>query len=265
MGFKAGIKNGGGFWNNVDGTLQGYEFTNVGPAKGGSQGEETEWCYLVPRMLIDGAKVPTTQHLFMGSMDRYIISDDRQTVTSAEGFVTIGGTTPVGRFFATLIECEPKAEALLPDLEAGDALNLSGIVGTRMRLGQEKDEKGTEKRGKRLDKAGKPTYDRTNTIVTRVYSLPNTQATASAPATSGKGQNGQTTVDELAAAAIMAALGKAKEGKLHKAKLMVPVLQFIGGDPTRKPHQQAVQKRITQDDFLASIAGVTFDGTELSL
>jgi hypothetical protein len=263
MSFKAGIKTGGGFWNGVDGVLQGYEFTNIGPSKDG-KGDATEWVYLVPKMLVDGAKVITTQHLFMGALDRYAISDDGQTVTSSDDRpATVGGTTPAGRFLTTLIDCEPKAESLLPDLEAGEPINLSGIVGTRLRLEQEKDEKGTQKRGKRLDAAGKPTYDRTNTIVTRVYALPNGAASRQTASTSK--QNGQTTIDEIAAAAIIAALTKAKDQTLPKAKLMVPVLQFIGGDISRKQHQQAVQKRITEDTFLATIEGVTFDGTSLSL
>src|ERR1700674_4865003 len=119
MGFRGGVKTGGGFWKGVDGVLTGNALTNIGPTKDG-KGNVSEWVYLVPKMPVDGAKVVTTQHLFMGALDRYAISDDGQTVTSSDDRpVTLGSTTPAGRFMTTLLEGEPNAERLLPALGIG--------------------------------------------------------------------------------------------------------------------------------------------------
>jgi hypothetical protein len=176
MGFKG--KAGGGFWNGVTGKLTGFEFTNVGP---GDSGDKTDWVYLVPTFLADGADEDkaTTQHLFLGGQDRYSISKDGQTIQSVNEdgsdaeVTTYGAKTPAGRFLDTMVEAgtELGIEALLPDLDAGEPINLGPLEGIRVRLAQEKDEAGTKKRGQRVAANGNK-YDRTNSIVDAVYELP---------------------------------------------------------------------------------------------
>ena len=174
MGFKG--KSGGGFWNGVDGKLVSFKFTNVGPGEGTNAGD---WLYLVPSFLADGAEAETTQHLFFGGVDRYSVSKDGKTAQgiTADGepseVTSYGAKTPAGRFLDTLVEkgSELGIEALLPDLDGGDPINLEAIEDVRVRIVQEKDEAGTAKRGQRVAANGNK-YDRTNSIIAAVYELP---------------------------------------------------------------------------------------------
>src|SRR5690349_12711937 len=150
MGIRGAIKQGGGFWNNVDGELKGVIFTNVPP---GQDAEASEWAYMVPSIHIDGAEAPTTQHLFMGAAERHEFEDGGTEITGANGAsFTVGANTPAGRFINSLLDANPEVdiEGALPDIEAGDALDFSGIAGTRLRLKQEVDAEGTRKQGKRV-------------------------------------------------------------------------------------------------------------------
>ena len=168
MGFSANIRAGGGFLNNVDGVIVGYLFTACPP----QSRQAGEWVYLVPSIRVDGSEEDVTQHLFLGAIERYEISDNGQSLTMVDGAsVTIGAKTPAGRFLASLI-AQGFPESRLPDLEQGEALNLEAMVGTRLRFVQEVDEASTLKIGKRKDKRTGKEYDRTNTLVAAVLALP---------------------------------------------------------------------------------------------
>jgi hypothetical protein len=249
MGFRGALKQGGGFWNNVDGTVKDYSFTTVGPGK---SGEESEWVYFVPAVQVDGADAASTQHLFLGGADRYEISDDGHTITAADGGnVTIGANTPTGKFLDSLIEAG-FPESNLPDLEAGEALNLEGMIGTRIRLKQQKDEEGTKKRGKRIDPKTKKEYDRTETVVSNVYSLPGGAAKAASKG-GPKLVAGTNEVRDKADEAIIAlcqAAAKADKknatGRIPTSKLSVGVLKQLAGDKLK----DAVRKMVNDEAYL---------------
>ena len=168
MGFSTNIRAGGGFLNNVDGVVTGYAFTACPPRSR----QAGEWVYLVPSIRVDGSEEDITQHLFLGAVERYEISEDGQSLTMVDGApVTIGAKTPAGRFLASLIT-QGFPEARLPDLEQGEALSLEAMIGTRLRFVQEVDEASTLKVGKRKDKRTGKEYDRTNTLVAAVLALP---------------------------------------------------------------------------------------------
>lgn len=258
MGFRGGLKQGGGFWNNVDGTITGYEFTTTPPGAGKGKKATDEWIYFVPSVRVDGAEEDTNQHLFLGASERYEISDDGQTLTSIEGSVTsIGARTPAGKFLDSLIE-HGFPESNLPDLEGGEPLNLEAIIGTRVRLQQIKDVEGTAKRGKRKDaKTGKE-YDRTDSVVSQVYDLPKAgkQASAGKPAVATKGvKNGKPNgldrellakADKVVLDLIEAAVDKKnKTGEIPISKLSVGTLRLLSGDSDK----EAVRKLVNSEEY----------------
>lgn len=262
MGFRGGLKSGGGFWNNVDGTITGYEFTTTPPGAGKAKATD-EWIYFVPNVRIDGAEADTNQHLFLGASERYEISDDGLTLTSLEGNVTtIGAKTPAGKFLDSLIE-HGFPESNLPDLEGGEPLNLEAIIGTRVRLAQIKDAEGTAKRGKRKDaKTGKE-YDRTDSVVSDVLELPKAgkQAAAGKAAPAAKGvKNGKPNgldrellmkADKVVLDLIEAAVDKKnKTGEIPVSKLSVGTLRLLSGDSDK----EAVRKLVNSEEYRAAAA-----------
>lgn len=267
MSFRGAIKKGGGFWNNVDRTLVGYSFTTVSP---GANGSESEWVYLVPQMRADGATAVETQHLFLGSIERYDISEEGQTLTDTKGEnVTVGEKTPAGLFLASMIDANPEIERYLPDLEAGEPLNLKGIVGGRFQLAQEKDAAGTAKRGQRVDPKN-PTqkYDRTNTVVSQVLALPSgvKAGVKVAAASKANGKAGQpvaaNTVADLAKAVVV---GAAKKGAFKLKQ--IPVKSINGLKQDQQEYREAVTAYLSDVTNLAALAEegvISFDGETIS-
>ena len=248
MGFSKNIRASGGFLNNVDGTFVSYEFTRVPP----KQRKESEWVYLVPSIRVDGSEEEVTQHLFMGGAERYEISKDGLSLTMVdETPVTIGAKTPAGRFLGSLIE-KGFPESSLPDLEAGEALNLEAVNGTRLRFVQEKDPEGTEKAGKRKDKKTGKEYDRTNTLVAAVLALPGEEKR-------GKGSTRPTLTARRAAGATATTSRSSKaagkpNGKMQEADLTeeadTVLLEILGdkdGEIKRKSLSIEITKRRMKD------------------
>lgn len=163
MGFLKGFSKGGGFLNNVDGVIESYEFTDKGP----KEKRSGEWVYFVPSILVDGSEEAVTQHMFAGAAENFEIRDDGLTLTPNEG-TRFSLNTPMGLFLGSLVE-KGFPESDLPDLEAGEPLNLEAINGTRVRFVQQVNEKSTAKAGKRKDKKTGKEYDRTDTVVAAVY------------------------------------------------------------------------------------------------
>lgn len=229
MGFRGNVKSGGGFWNNVDGKIVGYSFTQTPPGGSG----KSEWVYFVPSIHVDGAEKATTQHLFMGSADRYSISKDGQTIEDANGGnVTIGAKTPAGRFLLTALD-NGLDEGELPDLEAGEPLNLAGIVGYRVRLAQEVDAEGTRKQGKRKYKdaqGNEREADRTNTVIAAVYGKEGgAKSGKPALAKGAKTAANTNTIRDKADKVLLALIEKAG-GVFNLAKLSVGVIRELQND-----------------------------------
>src|SRR5262245_1067226 len=177
MGFRDGLKQGGGFWNNVNVTVKSMNFT----AKGPNEKKDGEWVYLVPTVRVDGQDKDTDSHLFLGAAKNYEISKDGKSVTGIDDrtgkptsittFQTKkknGQLLGAGTFIMSLID-NGFPEDELPDLGKGEALSLQAVEGYRLRLKQLVDEVATKELGKRKAKEGDGAYDRTTPVVETVY------------------------------------------------------------------------------------------------
>lgn len=260
MSFRDAIKTGGGgFLNNVDGEITGYEFSNrfKGEKKDGPN------TYFVPTIKIDGSDKEVDQHLYMGSLEYapFVISDDGQEITMEDGSpVDISGKLPFGRLMSTLVEkgFDPDDE-LLPNLSAGEPLNLSAIVGQRFRFKQEVDKVGTEKRGQRVvkdPKTGKVTkYDRTNTVIDAVLGATETKSrgkTAGKPVTKGKKNNDEDPDNEEAveAKALEVTVDALGDGPVMRKSLSLPITKrLLKLSQSNKPFAEAVKAKALDEDW----------------
>lgn len=257
MGFRDQIKSGGGFLNDVDATITGYEFTNKDV-----KGVESEWIYFVPSIKQDGAEDEVTQHFFMGGADRYEVSKDGQTVTDTDGGpVSISAKMPFGLLLTSMLD-NGLDEDGLPDLsEDGAELTLEALVDRRYRFIQVKDEKATKELGKRKDKKTKKEYDRTNTVVSKVYDAdeaPSKGKKAAAGKSKGKEKDNDLT-DE--ADDILNGIIKEGKGSVPAAKLsMILTKKLIKND-----NRDALRKLILSDKFQAREEGWTVNSDDETL
>lgn len=248
MGFRSAIKKGGGFLNNVDGELKGYEFT----ARFKDEKKDGEWVYFVPQIHTDGADEPVDQHMFIGAAERYAISKDGQELTMEDGSpVTFGFTTPFGRFMDSLLNAAEKADIAiedeLPNLEDGEALELSTLVGRRFRFKQEVDEKANEKFGKREVGAGKnkKSYDRTNTVIDAILGeAPKSGSKSSSKPAAGKKAKGSDE-DELKSEAADVLKDVLAKGAVNRKNLSLPVTKAL----MKNENKDALKKIILDEDW----------------
>lgn len=250
MGLRDAIKGGGGFLNNEDGEITGYEFTNKNV-----KGEKSEWVYFVPTIKRDGAADEVTQHFFVGGVDQYTISKDGQSLSSEDG-VVLGKTTPITRLLESMMD-NGLDESELPDLAGGDDLELSALVGRRFRFVQEVDEKATKELGKRkgTGKHKGKEFNRTNTVVSKVYDVDAKAAKGgkSAGKTNGKAAGKSKKDDdgddlqEEAVAVLTDLLSDIKDGEIPRAKLSMALTKKL----MKNENREALRKLITSDDFLA--------------
>lgn len=249
-GFAGAIKQGGGFLNNVDGTITGYEFTQVPP----NGKEDSEQIYFVPSIQVDGADKEITQHFFMGQADRYKISKDGQTVTAADGeSVTFGGKVAFGKLLTSML-ANGLDESELPDLEGGDDLELSALVGRRYRFVQEIDEAANAKLGKRKVKDPKTKktveYNRTNTVVSKVYgseAAPKSNGkVASKPNGKAKSSGSDDMMEE--ADSIITDLLASNDGEVERGKLSLALTKAL----MKNANRETLKKLILSDDYITS-------------
>lgn len=264
MGFR--VRQSGGFWNGVDGVIIGYKFSNRAPKAGGVEGDQTDWVSFVPTVLVDGKKAPETQHMKLGGVEEWDISEDGLTATNRSGNNDPSWVTAA--FLGSLAQAAEASgvDAQLPDTEGGEPLNLAGIVGLRVRLEQQVDEaakgRGYARKSKRDPKK---TFDPTNTIVTKVYGRAE-QAAAGKTTTPAKGKstsksngNAKTVdLDEKARDIVLNLLAEAK-GATTKNKIRVPVINLTASNPELAPYRSDLQSRIFDDAFLSNIEGIAYD------
>lgn len=248
-GFAGAIKQGGGFLNNVDGTITGYEFTAVPP----NGKEEGEWLYFVPAIKVDGADEEVSQHFFLGAAEDFEISKDGQTLSREDG-ITFGAKTPFGRLLTSML-ANGLDESELPDLEGGDDLELSALVDKRYRFIQEIDEEANRKLGKRKvkDKKTKKTveYNRTNTLVSKVYGEVKEEkggksSSKSASTKKAKDDDGDDLTAE--ADAVVADILSENEGEVERGKLSLALTKAL----MKNKNREALKKLILSDDYLTS-------------
>lgn len=245
MGFRGAIKKGGGFLNNVDGALVGYEFT----ARFKGETKDGKCIYFVPSIQLDGADDPIDQHLFVGMAERYTISEDGQSLTMAdESPVTFGYKLPFGLFMDSLLTPAGGGagfdESDLPDLEGGEALELNAIVDQRFRFKQEVDVEATKKLGKRVVGTGKNKreYDRTNTVIDAVLGAAGKAGTkTAAPAAKGKKNDLDTEAQDV----LRDVLAK---GPINRKNLSLPVTKALIKN-SDKPRAAALKEKILDEDW----------------
>ena len=259
MSFSDAIKRGGGFWNNVQATITSIRFTTTPP---GAPQDMSKWVYMVLGVRVDGASVDTTQHLFLGGVDRYIISENGKTLTArVESLITLGLGAPAAIFLSSLIEAG-YPETNLPDLGVGEPLNLDMLIGERVELRQVENKTATEKLGSRKDPKTDREYPRTVTIV-GAYLGPATgptKATATNVRSKANGKMTAATIAEPAKQALTALL-EANNGSLNKSQLRVRLFKALAGNPLR----DEVIEYLMQDSNLTSIENIAYDTKTLEL
>ncbi len=256
MGFKG--KSGGGFWNNVDGEFVDYIFETFKSAKGDL------FISLQPSIKVDGQEEASSRGLLFGAADKYDISEDGKTVTAKEGDTTsYAANLPAGQWLDSLVAAGEKLEieAALPDLDAGEPLNLEGILGTRFRLGTIPDVKGTKDRGQEVGKDG-VSRDRRFNVITEIYSLGGTKTGGKKAVTGKAGKPSAKTVvwgnlvQDAADAIVLEAIAAAqkadkknKTGEIPAPKLKMAALRApaLAGDKALK---DAVIKLVGSDEYL---------------
>lgn len=292
---------GGGFLNNVDATIVGYEFTDDILTKEGRQPYEPRtykdtktgrmkpsfhWMNAIVDFLVDGAAEPVQKLMRVGAFDAFSsIEDDGHTLVPVNENYGQGSNIDWGLFTDSL--CTPAVgkgfpEELLPE----DELNWSNIIGTRVRLVQRVNEEANKKFGKRKDATGEEKYDRTDLVVEEVYQLPGTKAASKGAQKAASTSNGAGKVAPQAAKANGKANGKAhatdeltseeldalcsstlmevlaEAGKpMQKGRLTLPIHEKLDGNP----YLQQVYNRCRDDNFLAMEDGWTYNKAKQTL
>ncbi len=276
-------KSGGGFLNNVDGTIIDYLFTdefNGQPFKPGinpaTKKPRFHTLYCLLTVQVDGAEEPVTTHLFVGDADQFDVTEDGKVLVPVEEGYQLGENAPFCRLIASLVAAG-FPETNLPE----EDLDFRAIIDTRCRLVQRRDEEAARKGLKRKDKKTGKEYDQTYLAVDQVYALPGAtgeeptaksapkgKATKSAkptPKVNGKPANGHATdmpnLDKRAVETLLGILADEKGSTLPKSKLSVKILQKLGKDPQR----QDIYKLMYDDGFLTTEQGWSYDASKQML
>jgi hypothetical protein len=268
--FKRG---GGGFLNQVDGVITGYEFTdefNGEPFKAGKVNGKDKFhsLYCLLSVRVDGADEDVTTTLFVGGADDFEISDDGHTLTPVEEGRELGANTAFAKLITSLVEAG-FPETNLPE----DVINFESIIGVRSRFVQRTDVEGTKKLGKRKDKKTGKEYDRQDLVIDQVYSLPGTETAKPAAAKAGKpavaakaGKKAAVAaapgvdVAALATETLTTILAEAG-GSISKAKAGMKVIAKL----MKHAQREDVRKFLFSDENLSAIDGVDYDAATTTI
>jgi hypothetical protein len=258
----------GGFLNNVDGMIIGYEFTTEFPGADPNRPRKSDFnsLYCILSVRQDGADEDVTTTLWSGSADDFEISADGKTLTPVEGTSGLGGTTDIARFVQSL--CDNG----FPETNfSEDTINFEPMIGTRVRFVQVQQ---VDKNGKPLmRKASKGKYKgkefpQTATQVSHVLDLPTVQTKANGKSAKPNGKVVATPakvkesdVAKLAASTLLDILTEADGNSIPKAKLRMKVFAALG---TKHPQRDEVIKYLYDDDNLAGIDGIAYEPSDKS-
>ena len=260
----ANFKRGGGFLNQVDATITGFQFLVGEPAaikKGERKGEMFTPLSLVPSFRQDGADDDVSQRLLIGDADNFgEVSEDGKTLNLGEG--RISGYCEAAIFVESLVEGGFPSERFDED---PSTWNLDPAVGTRVRLIQEVNADKTKRQGKQKGKDGKE-YDRKDLKVSTVHDLPTvvtkTNGKAAKPTNKAKAAKGPD-VKELGDSTLFGILGD-NDGSIALAKLKMKVFAAFGAKHPQRDQRDAVIAYVTNPDNIRGIEGIEFDGTTIS-
>lgn len=241
-GFKTG---GGGFLNNVDGTIVDYTLSTDFIGKNGKPVKQQRKpgaaipinAYLQVRL--DGADDVIGTNVQVAWDADFDISDDGKSLEPKSDEANVSGQAPWG----TLIDSMCKNgfdENELPE----DEFNWEPILGRRCRFIQVKDDKATERAGKRKSADGKREFDRTRLAVSQVYDADAKPGKATKPGKAGKGAPDFT----AQADATILDLIKANGDELLRSKIKVRATQALRGNADK----DAIVKLLMSDDYLDS-------------
>jgi hypothetical protein len=255
----SGFKQGGGFLNDVDGVITGYEFTDVFPGGDTRRQKKGDFrsLHFVLSARVDGAAEDVTTTLFAGSADDFEISENGKTITPVDD-AGVRANSGLGKFIASMVE-HGFPEEDLPE----DEINFEPIIDQRVRFAQVVNEGATKKYGKRKAKVGKGEYDRTDLVVSAVYGEAETKRTGrSSSAGKPNGllpKSSKKSTDDVAGLATSTLLDilAANDGELAKSKLPNKVTLALMKHPLR----EEVRRLIYSDEFLSMEAGWTYDQT----
>jgi hypothetical protein len=257
------FRKGGGFLDGVDLTIRDYQWTDefngepyrAGKIKGndGKLMDRPHSLNLFLTVRVDGADEDTTTTLKAANdYDAFEVDDSGHVLTSADGGeCNIGSSSALGKFISTL------CAAGFPEANFSDdpnSIDLSPIIGTRIRTVQRVDVERTKKFGQKVDKKDpQRKYDRKDLVVDQVYDLPTAQAKTNGKAKVAAKPNGKAEVPDLktlAGTALVEMLESAGS-PLLKTKLSVLSLKT----PSLKGHAQRdeVREWLFNDDNLAEL------------
>jgi hypothetical protein len=268
------FKKGGGFLNNVDAVIVGYEFTdefNGEPFKPGkdpkTKKERFHSLNVLLTVRVDGADENESTTLFAGGFDDFSIEDDGKTLVPNEEGHELGANTGWAKFVTALCEAG-FPETNLPE----DRINYESIIGTRVRLVQRDDEEMKRQGKKRKDKKTGKEYPYQNLVVDQVYELPNAAPAkgkgktngkvTSAPAVKSGKTNGsvklaetpEVDLEQLAKDTLGSIVADAG-GSIAKSKLSMKVLTKL----MKHDNREDVRKLIFTDEFLSLEDGWNYD------
>jgi hypothetical protein len=257
---------GGGFLNNVDGVIQGYQFTTTFPFKSKNPKKKSDSDFLslfyILKARVDGAEADVTTTLWGGDASNFEISDDGLTLTPIESGVVLSGGTPLSRF----IQSYDAADETGASSDDEDVINFEPMIGQRVRFIQVPY---TADELKGLERRGQPTYRQDKNDPKKKWPLQWLQVeTVYGPAevkTAGKGavkakakSNGKAvaspSVDDLAISTLLDIV-RGNGGSIAKSKLSMRVLKALTGNP----QQNAVRTLVNTDEFLNQNAGWDFN------
>ena len=259
------FRKGGGFLNDVDGVITGYQFTTEFNGKAGKRNKNGFLSlYAALSVRVDGSDEDVTTHLFVGSADDWEISDDGLTLTPAEGKdgeplnVNLNGKAGFGLFIASLVD-KGFPETNLSETET----NFEPIIGWRVRFAQQVNEASNKKSGKRKDKKTGKEYDRTDVVVSQVYGPAQgnkgagkstarptgktTTSRSSKPAGKSNGKIQESDLTEDADTVLLEILGD-KDGEVARRSLSIEVTKRRMKDPNR----DAIRELIYSEGYLTS-------------
>lgn len=279
-------KGGGGFLNNVDALIVGLKFTTE-PDFGTEAPERAKgdftplWVELTVR--VDGSEEDQTTHLFAGSADDFVITEDGMGLEPIEGAM-LWGSTSFARLYGSMVE--HGLEDVEP--EEGEPLSFAHVVGARCRFVQVKDEEAMKRaaknaakskgrinaQGQRKGKDGKY-YDIRTPEVTEIYSTGNDvsapkkgKGAKPAPKQAGSVKGAalakpkivkqDTDISDFAVETLIDILGDEKDNAISKSKLNLAITKKLVKDPRRDD----VRMFLYEDANLLAIAEagvITYD------
>lgn len=264
---------GGGFLNNVDGVITGYNFTHAFP---GAQREDNEkQVYMILHILVDGAEGPVSTTLRGGGAQYLSAEEDGRVLINPEGGrARLWNKSSLYAFMASLVS-PLDGKAGFPDErfdEDESIIDFTPMIGTRVRLVQAVDEeavkKGIKRKGKGRD-GEERTYNPTLLKVQSVLALP--AATAASTSTTAKRGakpstgTGDAAIEAQAKEVLKAILVAAKDNTIEKKSVGLKVTQKAAAEKLDGTLRETLRKLISSDAFLQQQDGWAFDGTAISL